>query len=118
MFYFFKLKQNYYFLIPIPLFNILTNSLILTASFGFNAFVCLLIILFDFGVNTFFISLLPTSEAVVLVIFFAESKSNFAKSLPALLVTIPLIMFPIVSNIPVPPNAYCLLNPCFGTIIF
>ena len=119
MFYFFKLKtKNYNFLIPIPLFNILTKLLILTASFGFNAFVCLLIILLDLGVNTFFTNLLPVSEAVVLVIFLAESKANLAKSLPALLVTIPLIIFPIVSNIPVPPNAYCLLNPCFGTIIF
>ena len=83
MFYFFKLKQNYIFLISIPLFNILTNSLILTASSGFNAFVCLLIILFDLGVNTFFTNLLPASEAVVLAIFLLESKANFAKSFPA-----------------------------------
>ena len=111
MFYFFKLKQNYNFLIPIPRFNFLTNSLILTASFGFNDFVCLLIILLDFGVNTFFTNLLPTSEAVVLAIFLLVSKANSAKSLPALLVITPLTIFPIVSNIPVQPNAYCLLYP-------
>ena len=66
-----------------PLFNILTKLLILTASFGFNALVCLLIIFLDLGVNTFFTILLPTSEAVVLAIFFAESRVNLAKSFPA-----------------------------------
>ena len=106
MFYFFKLKtKNYIFLIPIPWFSFLTNSLILTASFGFNVFVCLLIILLDLGVNTFFTNLLPTSVAVVLATFLLVSKANFAKSFPALLVTIPDTIFPIVSNIPVPPNA-------------
>ena len=66
-----------------PLFSFLTNSLILTASFLFNALVCLLMILLDFGVNTFFTNLLPTSAAVVLAIFLLESKANLAKSLPA-----------------------------------
>ena len=75
-------------------------------------------IFLDLGVNTFFTNLLPTSVAVVLAIFFPTSKADLAKSLPAWLVTTPLTIFPIVSNIPVPPNAYCLLYPCFGTIIF
>ena len=85
-------------------------------------------IFFDLGVNAFVTNFFPMSVAAL----FPASKAFYAPSLAtllptsiaedviclaALLVKILVKKFAMVSNIPEPPYAYLLLNPCLVMII-